>query len=78
MSPIRLDLPAVGRVTSTGVGLFWIIGTLDGRPILYHTGETGGYRSAMMIDLERGRAAMVLSNVNKPVGGLTERVLLAP
>ena len=73
-----LDLPAVGRVTSTGVGLFWIIGTLDGRPILYHTGETGGYRSAMMIDLERGRAAMVLSNVNKPVGGLTERVLLAP
>ena len=73
-----LDLPPVGNVTSTGVGLFWFTGTLDGRPILYHTGETGGYRSAMLIDVDRGRAAMVLSNVNQPVGGLTERVLLAP
>ena len=72
------DLPPVGNVTSTGVGLFWITGTLDGRPILYHTGGTGGYRSAMMVDPESGRAAMVLSIVNKPVGGLTERVLLAP
>lgn len=71
------DLPPVGNVRSTGVGLFWMIGTLDGRPILYHTGETGGYRSAMLIDTERGRAAMVLSNVNEPVGALVERVLLA-
>jgi CubicO group peptidase (beta-lactamase class C family) len=73
-----LDQPPVGNVKSAGVALFWITGTLDGRPILYHTGGTGGYRSAMMIDPERGRAAMVLSNVNRPVGGLTERVLLAP
>jgi CubicO group peptidase (beta-lactamase class C family) len=73
-----LDQPPVGNVKSDGVALFWINGTLDGRPILYHTGGTGGYRSAMMIDPDRGRAAMVLSNVNKPVGGLTERVLLAP
>lgn len=72
-----LDLPAVGDVRSAGVGLFWITGTLDGRPILFHTGETAGYRSAMMIDRERGRAAMVLSNVNQPVGGLTQSVLLA-
>lgn len=73
-----LDQPPVGNVRSAGVALFWITGTLDGRPILYHTGGTGGYRSAMMIDPDRGRAAMVLSNVNRPVGGLTERVLLAP
>jgi len=72
------DLPPVGNVASAGVGLFWLTGSLDGRPILYHTGETGGYRSAMMIDPQRGRAAMVLSNVNQPVGGLTERVLLTP
>lgn len=72
------DLPPVGHVTSTGVGLFWLTGTLQGRPVLYHTGETGGYRSAMIIDPERGRAAMVWSNVNRPVGGLTEQVLLAP
>lgn len=73
-----LEQPPVGNVRSAGVALFWITGTLDGRPILYHTGGTGGYRSAMMIDPDRGRAAMVLSNVNEPVGGLTERVLLAP
>ena len=73
-----LDLPPVGNVRSTGVGLFWFSGMLDGRRILYHTGETGGYRSAMLIDVDRGRAAMVLSNVNQPVGGVTERVLLAP
>ncbi len=73
-----LDLPPVGNVRSAGVGLFWITGTLDGRAIVYHTGETGGYRSVMMIDPERGRAAMVLANVNLPVGGLAERVLRAP
>lgn len=72
------DLPPVGSVRSAGVGLFWIVGTLDGRSVLLHTGETGGYRSAMIVDPERGRAAMVLSNVNKPVGGLTESVLRAP
>ena len=71
-------LPPVGDVASAGVGLFWLTGSLEGRPILYHTGETGGYRSAMMIDLQRGRAAMVLSDVNEPVGGLTERVLITP
>lgn len=71
-------LPPVGDVASAGVGLFWLTGSLEGRPVLYHTGETGGYRSAMMIDLQRGRAAMVLSNVNRPVGELTQRVLLTP
>jgi CubicO group peptidase (beta-lactamase class C family) len=70
-------LPPVGHVASAGVGLFWLTGSLEGRPVLYHTGETGGYRSAMIVDPERGRAAMVLSNVNRPVGDLAERVLLS-
>jgi len=72
------DLPPVGHVASAGVGLFWLNGSLEGRPVLFHTGETGGYRSAMIVDPGRGRAAMVLSNVNRPVGGLAERVLLTP
>lgn len=72
------DLPLVGTVAGTGVGLFWLTGSLEGRPVLFHTGETGGYRSAMIVDLERGRAAMVLSNVDQPVGRLTEQVLLTP
>lgn len=72
------DAPTVAGITEVHVGLLWMSGQLDGHRVLVHTGETAGYRSAMLVDLDAGRAAAVLSDVNAPVGQLAAKVLAAP
>lgn len=68
--------PGVGDIVDEEIGLLWAAGRLSGHHVRFHTGETAGYRSALMIDLETGRGVAVLSNVNSPVGGIAERLLL--
>lgn len=71
------DAPAVGDLTGTRVGLCWFSGDMDGRRVAFHTGETPGYRSVLIVDAERGRAVGVLSNVDGPVGRLAQAALRA-
>ncbi len=45
------------------IGLAWIVSTPQpGLQLLFHNGGTGGFRSAMLLDPARRRAAVVLTN----------------
>lgn len=70
-----IDAARVADLTDTRVGLLWMTARLEGHRIAFHTGETAGYRSALMIDFDAGRGVAVLSNVNTPVGAIAQRLL---
>ncbi len=72
------DAPQLADVTDVHVGLLWMTGRMDGHRVLVHTGETAGYRSALLVDLDAGRAVAVLSNVNTRVSNLAAQLLRAP
>jgi CubicO group peptidase (beta-lactamase class C family) len=44
------------------IGMNWIIRRLDGREIVWHNGGTGGYRTWLGFDKQKGLAAVVLTN----------------
>ena len=44
------------------IGLAWLITRAEGREILFHTGWTGGYRAAMVLEPARRRGVVVLTN----------------
>ncbi|TWE11469.1 CubicO group peptidase (beta-lactamase class C family) [Rudaeicoccus suwonensis] len=47
----------------SGIGLFWMLKTVDGQHIHWHNGETGGYSSYLGVNIDRGRAVVVLASV---------------
>jgi CubicO group peptidase (beta-lactamase class C family) len=55
------------------IGLTWQISEVDGRAITWHNGGTGGMRSMLALDIERGQAAVILGNTTRWVdrAGLT-------
>jgi CubicO group peptidase (beta-lactamase class C family) len=44
------------------IGMNWIIRRLDGQDVIWHNGGTGGYRTWMGFDKQKGLAAVVLTN----------------
>jgi len=54
------------------IGMHWITSPLPGtdRTMVWHNGGTGGYRSFVALDRERGRAIVVLSDVASDVDDL--------
>lgn len=49
--------------TSLGeIGLAWQIREVSGRQITWHNGATGGFRTILALDRERGQAVAILSN----------------
>lgn len=46
------------------IGLGWHISVKDNKETLWHNGATAGYRSCMVIDKERKKAIIILSNVS--------------
>ena len=62
---LRLALRAqrpVERGGTDSVGLGWVLMRQEGRPVAWHNGGTGGYRSFIALDRERRRAIVVLTN----------------
>jgi CubicO group peptidase (beta-lactamase class C family) len=66
-----IDGPLAGSAAQTDtinlsggsrIGYFWSVDQSGGRTIVSHNGQTLGFSSAMLIDLQAGRAAIVLSN----------------
>jgi CubicO group peptidase (beta-lactamase class C family) len=66
-----IDGPLAGSAAQTDtielgdgsrIGYFWVVEPNDGSTIVSHNGQTLGFTSAMLIDPEAGRAAIVLSN----------------
>jgi hypothetical protein len=49
----------------------------DRRRVVWHNGMTGGYTAFVGLDLERGRAIVVLSDVAKEVDRIGLRLLTA-
>lgn len=54
------------------IGMHWITSPLPGtdRSMVWHNGGTGGYRSFIALDRDRGRAVVVLSDVASDVDDL--------
>lgn len=51
------------------IGLAWITAEVDGHPVSWHNGKTGGSSSMLAVDRERGTAVIVLTNTAKDVTG---------
>ena len=51
------------------IGLAWMVADGDGHPVVWHNGGTGGSRTMLAIDRERGTAALVLTNSSRDVTG---------
>lgn len=62
---------------TAATGMAWQIDTdpATGRQILWHNGGTGGSRTMLTIDLEQGRAAIVLGNSDLSVDGIGFRLI---
>jgi len=58
------------RGSAQGVALGWLFGPAFGRRVFNHDGATGGYASALFLDPERRRAALVLANAQVGVTDL--------
>ena len=58
------------------IGLGWLTLTREGREMTWHNGATGGSRSFVGFDRERGRAVAVLSNTDHDVDALGARLVL--
>lgn len=52
------------------MGLGWLIREIDGHPVYWHNGGTGGYRSFLGIDPARGRGIVVLAARDAGVEGV--------
>ncbi|WZH38083.1 MAG: serine hydrolase [Microbacterium enclense] len=62
--------------TSSGpIGWFWFTLDVDGTPITFHNGATGGFTSAMMLDRTNGRAGLVLDDTAANVDAVAYAVL---
>jgi CubicO group peptidase (beta-lactamase class C family) len=57
------------------IGLGWFTSELDGRTVTWHNGGTGGFRSWLGVDLEAGRAAVVLAATTRDVDRLGQQLL---
>jgi CubicO group peptidase (beta-lactamase class C family) len=61
---------SLGSSGADSIGLAWILMRADGRPVAWHNGGTGGYRSFLGIDRGRRRAVVVLTNTSRSVDDL--------
>lgn len=59
--------PVAGMGKGARIGAGWVTLEASGREIVWHNGGTGGFRSWMGLDRERGKAAVVLSGVSRSV-----------
>ena len=63
-------LAALDPVADAGqgrIGLAWITSQISGRPLTWHNGNTGGYRSMLALDRQTGQAVLVLNSSTRSV-----------
>jgi serine-type D-Ala-D-Ala carboxypeptidase/endopeptidase len=61
---------AAGPSPANPIGLAWILAPLNGRRVALHDGGTFGFASTVILDPERRRAAVLLSNAAGSVNDL--------
>jgi CubicO group peptidase (beta-lactamase class C family) len=52
-----------------GVGWGWFVRDVDGEPVAWKTGTTGGFATMIAVDRSRGAAVVVLTDTATPVDG---------
>ncbi|MFJ2743777.1 serine hydrolase domain-containing protein [Streptomyces sp. NPDC087440] len=57
------------------VGFGWMTSALDGRELTWHNGATGGSRSFVGLDRERGRGVVLLSNTGQDLDAAGARLV---
>ncbi len=67
---LALKERAAGPSAGNPIGLAWILAPLNGRRVALHDGGTFGFASTVILDPERRRAAVVLSNAAGSVNDL--------
>jgi len=72
---LALTRQADGAGPNHPIGLAWMLGTLNGRPLANHDGGTYGFSSSLFLDLERRRASLVLANASAGVTDLALHLL---
>jgi CubicO group peptidase (beta-lactamase class C family) len=72
---IRTSHQSVSSSHGMEVGLGWHIVPWGSSTIVFHTGGTGGYRSAIYIDPSRGRGFVILTNGVQDVDELALRMM---
>lgn len=69
-APGLAALTPITEATNGRIGLAWFTRETKGRPLTWHNGGTGGYRSMLALDLETRTAVVVLNSstrwVDKP------------
>jgi CubicO group peptidase (beta-lactamase class C family) len=60
------------------VGLGWMLRTSAAYHVAWHNGGTGGSRSFFALELNTGRAVVILSNTAHPVDHLASHLLVGP
>lgn len=50
------------RISRMGIGWHWMIMSRRGRRLVWHNGETGGYRAMFIMDMSERRAAIILAS----------------
>jgi CubicO group peptidase (beta-lactamase class C family) len=62
----RMFAPHSATPEGEHYGLGWFLASRQGRPIAYHTGETTGFRTAIVRRLDARQSAIVLTNRSSP------------
>jgi CubicO group peptidase (beta-lactamase class C family) len=60
------------------IGYAWITEEIDGRGLIWHNGETGGFASMFILDPSQHRAVIVLSNTAASVDDVGRALIGAP
>ncbi|MGW0701404.1 serine hydrolase domain-containing protein [Streptomyces sp. NPDC002867] len=71
----RAAVPTHDAGPQARTGLGWVTTTLDGHAVTWHSGATGGFTSYIAFDRETGRGVAVLSNTDRPVDAIGQRLL---
>jgi serine-type D-Ala-D-Ala carboxypeptidase/endopeptidase len=66
---------AVGATQMNPQGLAWILAPLDGRKVLNHNGQTGGFTSSLWLDPDRKVATAILSNSDANIDDIALHLL---
>ncbi|SEP75309.1 serine hydrolase domain-containing protein [Microlunatus flavus] len=66
-APGATALEPVSDIPGGRIGLLWHVREVDGRTVTWHNGGTGGSRTMLALDRDRGQAVLVLGNSGRDV-----------
>ncbi|MEJ8655469.1 MULTISPECIES: serine hydrolase domain-containing protein [Streptomyces] len=75
---VRAAVPVHNASPGSRTGMGWLTSATRGHEITWHNGATGGFTSYMGFDRATQRGVVLLSNTDRPVDAIGERLLGLP